>query len=118
HLANIKANPAPMLGHASAAALRARRAADPLAKPAEPDFRAFAMAQTYEAHQKLVEDLFDLKVLDPAMGSGHFLVEAVDYITDELLHFLNAFPVNPVAAAIDRTREAILQSLREQGIET
>ena len=30
------------------------------------------------------------------MGSGHFLVEAVDPITDQLLKFLNQFPINPV----------------------
>ena len=44
---------------------------------------------------KLVNDLFDIKVLDPAMGSGHFLVETVDYITDKALAFLNsvAFPL-------------------------
>lgn len=28
----------------------------------------------------VVDELFDIKVLDPAMGSGHFLVEAVDLI--------------------------------------
>ncbi len=36
----------------------------------------------------LVDDLFDVKVLDPAMGSGHFLVETVDYITDRILELL------------------------------
>ena len=39
------------------------------------------VANTYEG---LVDDLFDLKVLDPAMGSGHFLVEAVDFICDRI----------------------------------
>lgn len=114
---NAKADPRIMLGHASAAALRTRRVAEPAAKPTAADFRAFALAQTYDQHKDLVEQLFDLKVLDPSMGSGHFLVEAVDFITDEFLDFLNAFPNNPVSAALDRTREAILESLREQGIE-
>jgi len=41
--------------------------------------------ETYKKFRKtLNEAFFDLKVLDPAMGSGHFLVEAVDYITDQL----------------------------------
>ena len=40
---------------------------------------------TYNAYRvSLNEAFFDLKVLDPAMGSGHFLVEVVDYITDQL----------------------------------
>lgn len=86
--------------------------------PTEEEFRAYAMDITYEQHRDLVEQLFNIRVLDPAMGSGHFLVEAVDYITDALLNFLNAFPANPVTAAMNRTRKSILESLTDQGIET
>src|SRR5439155_13460258 len=52
--------------------------------------------EAYLKHRRCVDELFDVKVLDPAMGSGHFLVESVDVITDRLLHFLNGFPWNPV----------------------
>ncbi|AKH96798.1 Eco57I restriction-modification methylase domain-containing protein [Halanaeroarchaeum sulfurireducens] len=31
------------------------------------------------------ERIFDLKILDPAMGSGHFLVNAVDYLAREII---------------------------------
>ncbi|MDI9584170.1 MAG: N-6 DNA methylase, partial [Acidobacteriota bacterium] len=31
------------------------------------------------------EDILDIKVLDPAMGSGHFLVEATDFLAHRLL---------------------------------
>ena len=78
--------------------------------------RELAAQQTYGAHAELVEQVFDCKVLDPAMGSGHFLVQAVDFITDKLLHFLNSFPVNPVAAALEHTRRSILESLSDQGV--
>ena len=78
--------------------------------------RRFAIEKTYATHKDLVERLFDIKVLDPAMGSGHFLVEAVDQITDKLLQFLNAFPVNPVSFALERTRSSILESLSTQGV--
>lgn len=71
------------------------------------------IAFTYEA---LVNDLFDLKVLDPAMGSGHFLVEAVDFITDKMIDFLNGFPWNPVMATIRETRETILRAMEAQNI--
>src|SRR5439155_5403171 len=57
----------------------------------------------------LVDELFDIKVLDPAMGSGHFLVEAVDFITDKTLDFLNGFPWNPVRAHLIDMRETILR---------
>src|SRR5947209_1998890 len=53
-----------------------------------------------ETYKKFREELngafFDLKVLDPAMGSGHFLVEAVEYITDQMASFLASFKWNPV----------------------
>jgi hypothetical protein len=78
--------------------------------------RRFALEKTYHTHKDLVERLFDLKVLDPAMGSGHFLVEAVDQITDKLLKLLSAFPVNPVSFALERTRLSILESLSSQGV--
>ena len=64
----------------------------------------------------LVDELFDIKVLDPAMGSGHFLVEAVDLITDKTLDFLNSFPWNPVRAHLIDMRETILRQMEEQGI--
>ncbi|HEY6998026.1 MAG TPA: hypothetical protein VH851_08860 [Candidatus Binatia bacterium] len=65
---------------------------------------------------ELVDDLFNIKVLDPAMGSGHFLVEAVDYITDKTLDFLNGFPWNPVIAHLARMRETILEEMEDQEI--
>jgi len=34
---------------------------------------------------EFAERVFDLKVLDPAMGSGHFLVNAVDYLAREII---------------------------------
>ncbi len=78
--------------------------------------RSFAIEKTYHTHKDLVERLFDITVLDPAMGSGHFLVEAVDSITDTLLQFLSAFPVNPVTVQLEQTRASILESLSNQGV--
>ena len=68
----------------------------------------------------LVDDLFDLRILDPAMGSGHFLVEAVDFICDRILGeregFLQSFPWNPVTAFLDDTRRAISTEMERQKI--
>lgn len=36
------------------------------------------------AEQSLVDEILNLKVLDPAMGSGHFLVEATEYLARAL----------------------------------
>ena len=73
-------------------------------------------AQADLVGRDVVDELFDIKVLDPAMGSGHFLVEAVDFITDRTLTFLTAFPWNPVLAYLGRMRETILAEMDEQGI--
>jgi type I restriction-modification system DNA methylase subunit len=34
---------------------------------------------------EFAEEIFDLKILDPAMGSGHFLTSAIDYLAREII---------------------------------
>ena len=41
------------------------------------------------------EAVLDLKVLDPAMGSGHFLVSAVDFLSDYIAHLVEDVPAIP-----------------------
>lgn len=36
------------------------------------------------------QEILDLKVLDPAMGSGHFLVGVVDFLAEQLAYFQDA----------------------------
>ncbi len=73
--------------------------------------------QVYLKHRAVVnEAFFDLKVLDPAMGSGHFLVEAVDYITDRMAGFLTAFKWNPVIHELAKTRQEIQEEMERQGV--
>jgi len=70
-----------------------------------------------ESHwRELIDAVFDIKVVDPAMGSGHFLVEAVDFITDHVIDFLNAFRWNPVTAHLRYTRNQILESMQKQNV--
>jgi hypothetical protein len=75
--------------------------------------------------------ILNLKVCDPAMGSGHFLVALVDYLADALLENMalateqvaackwaqdTANPwVSPVSARIADIRNRILKAGREQG---
>lgn len=76
-----------------------------------------AERETYKKFSKtLNEAFFDLKTLDPAMGSGHFLVEAVDYITDRMADFLSAFRWNPVVYELEQTRRDIQNEMERQGI--
>ena len=60
------------------------------------------------------EAALDLKILDPAMGSGHFLVTAVDFLSDyiaELVEYLPAVPewldggyVSPLVGRVEAIR--------------
>ena len=65
------------------------------------------------------EAVLDLKVLDPAMGSGHFLVTAVDFLSDyiaELAEYVPAVPKwldgeysSPLVERVATIRRDILQ---------
>lgn len=59
---------------------------------------------------------FRLKVLDPAMGSGHFLVHAVDVIADRVADFLNKYPDSTVVEQLGRLRAGILENVHQQGV--
>ncbi|MDE2841570.1 MAG: hypothetical protein OXM03_13165, partial [Chloroflexota bacterium] len=73
------------------------------------------------------EAALDLKILDPAMGSGHFLVTAVDYLSDYIADLVEYEPgvpewldndggnayVSPLVDRIDRMRAEISGRARE-----
>ena len=68
------------------------------------------------------EAVLDLKVLDPAMGSGHFLVTAVDFLSDyiaALIEYVPAVPgwlddyASPLVQRIESVRDDILERARE-----
>lgn len=82
--------------------------------PGEPKGKHADDIMTKE--HEVFETLFDIKVLDPAMGSGHFLVHTVDFISDRIITFLADYPDNPVVRKIDELREAILSNIREQKV--
>lgn len=67
----------------------------------------------------LAEAFFDFRCADLAMGSGHFLVAAVDRIEARLSAFLALHPVAPVNAELERLRSAALKALGDlaDGIE-
>ncbi|MDS4042892.1 MAG: restriction endonuclease [Candidatus Competibacter sp.] len=71
--------------------------------------------------------ILELKICDPAMGSGHFLVSLVDYLADQILermadstarvHWADAAEpyVSPLARRIADIRERILASSQAHG---
>jgi hypothetical protein len=67
------------------------------------------------------EKLLDLKICDPAMGSGHFLVSLVDYLADQVIAAMAeaeaAVPhyVSPLSDRIDTIRNTILGNAEDRG---
>jgi hypothetical protein len=57
------------------------------------------------------EAFFDFRCVDLAMGSGHFLVAAVDRIEARLANFLALHPIAIVNAELDTLRRAALEAL-------
>jgi len=82
--------------------------------PGEP--KGSYIDEILKLEKDLFEIVFDIKVLDPAMGSGHFLVHAVDFITDRIITFLADFPENPVIRRINEMKGEILEEVARQGV--
>jgi len=67
------------------------------------------------------EKLLDLKVCDPAMGSGHFLVNLVDYLSDRTIAAMAESEalvegyVSPLAGRIEAIRTTILENAEAGG---
>ena len=69
------------------------------------------------------EAILNLKVLDPAMGSGHFLVTAVDFLSDYVAHVIDYTPsvpewlkgeyVSPLVQRVETIRRDIVQRAKE-----
>ena len=68
------------------------------------------------------ERLLDLKICDPAMGSGHFLVSLVDYMADQVIAAMAetetmvdwAEYISPLADRIEGIRNTILGNAEER----
>ena len=50
------------------------------------------------------------------MGSGHFLVYTVDFISDKIIAFLADYPANPVIRKIADMKKDILAEIERQGV--
>ena len=67
------------------------------------------------------EKLLELKVCDPATGSGHFLVNLVDYLADRVIEAIAEAQaavegyVSPLSRRIQDIRKTIMQNAEERG---
>jgi hypothetical protein len=81
--------------------------------------------QLERADRDALEAFLGIKVCDPAMGSGHFLVNAVDHLTDGIIQRMQAYhdsrpdvpwAWNPIQRLLERVRQEILAEMGRQGI--
>lgn len=101
---------------------RTRRFEDAVEK-LRSDRRPVAVRLTELSANDLASALLDLKVCDPAMGSGHFLVSLVDWLADRILAALAEAPalvgwgeyVPPLLARVAAVRARILDQAKAHG---
>ncbi len=84
-----------------------------------------AWRNTLLAAKDPAEALLRLKIVDPAMGSGHFLVGAVDYLADRILEILsetsekqyfgNEIYRSPLLDKLEDIREKIKEKAENEG---
>ena len=65
--------------------------------------------------ERSAEQILNLKICDPAMGSGHFLTSLVDYLSDRVIEAMAAVDVSPLAALIEDMRETIMANAEKGG---
>ena len=82
----------------------------------ERDVKKYEKDPSEENRTACIDRLLDLQVLDPAMGSGHFLAEALNQITRWATEILNSHPSHPLVAEIEHDRQAVLQDNKDKGI--
>ena len=97
-----------------------RRGLDPLLverrKRVNADVRRYKKYPSEQNRLACMDRMLDLQVLDPAMGSGHFLVEALNQITLWATDVLNSHPDHPLVAEIDRDRKTVVRAQAKKGV--
>jgi hypothetical protein len=67
-----------------------------------------------EGDNTAADAFFDFRISDIAMGSGHFLVGAVDRIESRLYAYLTENPLPPVEEELDNLEEAALEAFEDE----
>ena len=83
------------------------------------------LREQLEAAEDAAREAFlGIKCCDPAMGSGHFLVNVVDFLTDGIIQRMQAYhdshpkvlwEWNPIQQTVDRVRRDIVAEMARQG---
>ena len=97
-----------------------RRGLEPIFREREEmmaaDIARHTKERSEESRRACMNRLLDIQVLDPAMGSGHFLVEALNQITRWATGMLERHPGHPLLSEIEDDRGLVLSEQRGRGI--
>ena len=85
-------------------------------KMVENDISQYKKNKTRKNLQTCIDRLLDIQVLDPAMGSGHFLVEALNRITSWVTDILEKHPNHPLLDEIEQDRKTVLEEQKKKGV--
>lgn len=96
-----------------------RAKAEEQARSNQPENYRLGAVKRFDPAEKILE----LKICDPAMGSGHFLVSLVDYLADQVITAMAEAEamvswtdyVSPLSDRIDTIRNTILGNAEERG---
>ena len=80
------------------------------------DVKSYRRDPTPENRRTCTDRLLDIQVLDPTMGSGHFLVEALNHLTSWATRVLKKHPAHPLHEELERDRRSIMAEQRKRGI--
>jgi len=80
------------------------------------DIRRYKKSGSKKDLQTCMDRLLDIQVLDPSMGSGHFLVEALNRITLWATGILKQHIDHPLLSEIEQDRRTVLDAQMEKGI--
>ncbi|MEM1621887.1 MAG: DNA methyltransferase, partial [Metallosphaera sp.] len=72
---------------------------------------------TKDLEERIENLVFGIRVLDPAMGSGHFLVRALEELTRWAIELVKKYPDSPLAGRVKEAREKAIKTLREKGFD-
>lgn len=97
------------------------KALEPHMREREEEFsrlmKEYRETPTQVLEEKIENLVFGIRVLDPAMGSGHFLVRALEELTRWAIELVRKYPDSPLAKKVKESREKAVKTLKERGFE-
>ena len=80
------------------------------------DIKKYRRLPSEELRKKCIGHIMDIRILDPAMGSGHFLVEALNQVTTWATGVLTGYPDHPIWDELGRDKDNILREQASRGV--